>query len=246
MGVLTYKLSAYEGPIDLLYQLIKEHEIDICDIPIAQLTDQYLDFIDRAEARDMDSMSEFAYMAATLLEIKSAMLLPAPVVEKKEDPRKELVDKLLEFKRMKQTAEFLMQIQSKDNISFYKRPDANLIASFRPKETVEKALDGVSVTMLYQIFKEVVNKKEFRIDRIRSSFKSVTKDIFTVEEKMDYLLSLLGLADNVSLQTVLSECVYKIEMVVTFLAVLELIKADGIEAHQTRAFSDIVIKRGSL
>ena len=102
MDNMTVKLESFSGPLDLLYHLIEKNEIDIYDIPIAELTDQYIEFINLEENKNMDGMSEFIVMAATLIEIKSRMLLPKPETEEQEeDPREELVQRLIEYKKRK-------------------------------------------------------------------------------------------------------------------------------------------------
>ena len=108
MDNMTVKLESFSGPLDLLYHLIEKNEIDIYDIPIAELTDQYIEFINLEENKNMDGMSEFIVMAATLIEIKSRMLLPKPETEEQEeDPREELVQRLIEYKKYKSVVDLL-------------------------------------------------------------------------------------------------------------------------------------------
>ncbi|HBF64648.1 MAG TPA: hypothetical protein DDW34_01510, partial [Clostridium sp.] len=125
MEQITIRLDAFEGPLDLLYHLIEKNEIDIYDIPIARLTDQYLAYLDLAEDRDMDGMSEFLVMAATLLEIKSKLLLPKPKNEAEEgpDPREELVIKLLEYKKIKEVTEDWRQREEEAALLLFKEAD---------------------------------------------------------------------------------------------------------------------------
>jgi chromatin segregation and condensation protein Rec8/ScpA/Scc1 (kleisin family) len=129
MEKLNIRLDAFEGPIELLYHLIEKHEIDIYDIPIASLTEQYLAYLDAAEDKDMEDMSEFLLMAATLLEIKSKLLLPSPKQDAEEaaaDPRTELVQKLLEYKKIKDVTGELKQKEEEAAQRFYKKADASV------------------------------------------------------------------------------------------------------------------------
>lgn len=241
---LTYKLSAYEGPLDLLYSLIQTHKIDIFDIPIAELADQYIGFLQKADKRDMDSMSEFTLLAATLLEIKSKMLLPkTDAGEDEEDPRKELVDSLLEYRKAKLAAELFVTLGEENDGFFVKPPEKALLAELKPVETVDDALEGITLWTLFSVFREVMEKKEHKIDKIRSSFNAVRKDKFTVEKKALYILRILNTQKKVAFRVLLESCEGKMEMVVTFLAMLELIKAKEIRVRQRTVFGDIEIRK---
>ena len=136
MEQVTIRLDAFEGPMDLLYHLIEKNEIDIYDIPIDSLTDQYLAYLDAAEDRNMDGMSEFLVMATTLLEIKSKLLLPKPKKEAEEegpDPRAELVERLLEYKKIKGvTAEWKARAEEASRLLY--KPSDKAIAKLRREE----------------------------------------------------------------------------------------------------------------
>ena len=126
---MQVRLDAFEGPMDLLYHLIEKNEIDIYDIPIASLTEQYLEFLETVEDRDMDGMSEFLVMAATLLEIKSKLLLPRPRNgndEAEADPREVLVQRLLEYKKIKDAADTLKEKEEEAAQIYYKEADRYL------------------------------------------------------------------------------------------------------------------------
>lgn len=123
MDNMTVKLDSFSGPLDLLYHLIEKNEIDIYDIPIAELTDQYIEFISREENKNMDGMSEFVVMAASLIEIKSRMLLPKSQTEEpEEDPREELVQKLIEYKKFKMLRKYWLKEAKKPHIYFSESP----------------------------------------------------------------------------------------------------------------------------
>ena len=205
---ITVRLDAFEGPLDLLYHLIEKSEIDIYDIPIARLTDQYLEYLDAAEDRDMDGMSEFLVMAATLLEIKSKLLLPRPKNEEEEgmDPREELVQRLLEYKKIKDVTTEWRQYEEDAALTLYKEAD-KAVRQLKEKEpqSLEDYLQGVAMEDLYLAFRQVMARKETKVDHIRSSFKTVPKDLFTVQEKMEYIRDMADFAAENNLFFYLSE-----------------------------------------
>lgn len=248
METINIRLDAFEGPLDLLYHLIEKNEIDIYDIPIASLTEQYLDYLAAAEDRDMDGMSEFLLMAATLLEIKSKLLLPAPKNEAEEgpDPREELVQRLLEYKKIKDVTDTLKEREEEAALVFYKEADAS-VAKLReqPPQGLEELLEGVTLDDLYRAFRQVMARKETKVDQIRSSFRSVQKDLFTVGEKMDYIRDLLILRPygKTAFGSIFRENAGKMEKVVTFLALLELIKQKEVEITQERNFGEIFLSK---
>ena len=250
MDTINIRLDAFEGPLDLLYHLIEKNEIDIYDIPVASLTDQYLAFLDAAEDRDMDGMSEFLLMAATLLEIKSKMLLPAPKNEEEEgpDPREELVQRLLEYKKIKDVTDTLKEREEEAALVFYKEADASVAKlKEQPPQELEDLLQGITMDDLYQAFQQVMARKETKVDKVRSSFRSVQKDLFTVGEKMEYIRDLLILHPHgqTAFHTIFRENAGKMEKVVTFLALLELIKQKEVQIAQERNFGEILISKYS-
>lgn len=250
MDTINIRLDAFEGPLDLLYHLIEKNEIDIYDIPVASLTEQYLAFLDAAEDRDMDGMSEFLLMAATLLEIKSKMLLPAPKNEEEEgpDPREELVQRLLEYKKIKDVTDTLKEREEEAALVFYKEVDASVAKlKEQPPQELEDLLQGITMDDLYQAFQQVMARKETKVDKVRSSFRSVQKDLFTVGEKMEYIRDLLILHPHgqTAFHTIFRENAGKMEKVVTFLALLELIKQKEVQIAQERNFGEILISKYS-
>ena len=146
MDNMTVKLDSFSGPLDLLYHLIEKNEIDIYDIPIAELTDQYIEFISREENKNMDGMSEFVVMAASLIEIKSRMLLPKPQTEEpEEDPREELVQKLIEYKKFKNVTEVLAKRSEEAAHILFREPDI-IIPELMKRD--ELPVEAVSYTHL--------------------------------------------------------------------------------------------------
>lgn len=249
--MITVRLDAFEGPLDLLYHLIEKNEIDIYDIPIASLTEQYLAYLDAAEDRDMDGMSEFLLMAATLLEIKSKLLLPKPKTAEEEnapDPREELVQRLLEYKKIKDAAEVLKEREEDAALIFYKEADASVERlKEQPPQELEDILIGITLEDLHTAFLRVMARRETKVDKVRSSFRSVQKDMFTVGEKMEYIRDLLILRPQgrTAFHTIFRRNTGKMEKVVTFLALLELIKQKEVQIMQERNFGEILISRYS-
>ena len=241
------KTESFEGPLDLLYHLIEKHEIDIYDIPIALLADQYMEALQTMQRPDMDSMSEFILMAARLLEIKSRMLLPAPPKtdeEEEEDPRAELVRKLIEYKRFKTAAEDLREYERRGALVFYKPADESLpFAELYARQVdVGEVLDGVTMDALYAAFEEVMKRRELKTDKIRSGFGAVEKDRYTVEEKQAHIRNLIRLYKTVTFDEIFAPGARKMEKVVTFLALLELIRRNAVVIAQEELFGRIVLR----
>ena len=242
---INVKLEAFEGPMDLLYGLIIKNKIDIYDIPIALITDQYLEYINEMEQYNMDSLSEFLVMAANLISIKSRMLLPKEVDENNEeiDPREELVTRLIEYKKFKNIAFELNEKHKLSGYTYYKDADIDIIDKVRsdvPKE-ISDILDGADSDMLLNAFYEVLRRQEVKTDKIRSGFNSVKREEFTLEEKKEYINNLIYLNDNINFFGIFKANSSKNEVVVTFLAMLQLIKERKIYISQAKVFDDIII-----
>lgn len=242
---IEFKLEVFEGPLDLLFHLIEKNKIDIYDIPIGELTDQYMEYISDLKNRNMDNMSEFLIMAATLLEIKSKTLLPKPQTAKEdeEDPREELVNKLLEYKKFKKIAEIFDEKQQFSEVYLFKSADSEIISKIKentPKE-IDEILNGVNLDMLYRALQDVLKRQDIRKDKIRSGFNSVSRDLFTINDKIQYISDLLFLKKEFKFREAFKKDASKSEVVVTFLAVLELIKIKKISVTQKNNFDEIYI-----
>ncbi len=242
---MEIKLEKFEGPMDLLYSLIVKNKIDIYDIPIALITEQYLEYINEMGKYNMENISEFLIMAATLIEIKSRLLLPKEVNENNEeiDPREELVQRLVEYKRFKGIAEEFDVKQKKAGYVYYKESDKALLKEIRkdvPKE-ISDILNGATGDMLFIAFKEVLRRQELRTDKIRSGFNSVRRDEFTLEEKVEQITSLISRNKKFSFFKIFDSTSTKNEVVTTFLAMLQLIKDKKIFIVQDEIFDDITI-----
>ena len=248
MENMTVKLDSFSGPLDLLYHLIEKNEIDIYDIPIAALTDQYIEFISREENRNMDGMSEFVLMAATLIEIKSRMLLPKPAENEDEaDPREELVQKLLEYKRFKGITETLAMKGEEASRTLFRERDPIIDELMKAVEPdVEESLNGLTMDDLYRAFRDVMIRREKKADRVRSGFSSVKRDSFTVDEKITALKGALRRSGSVKFYDMFGEDSSREEILVTFLALLELIRRHNVSVSQEDAFGEIMIFAGDL
>ncbi|NLK97973.1 MAG: segregation/condensation protein A [Epulopiscium sp.] len=243
---ITVKLEAFEGPFDLLFHLIEKNKINIYDIPISLIADQFIEYIDAMQERNMENISEFLVMAATLLEIKSKMLLPSPKKEEEEeeDPREELVNKLLEYKKIKHFSEELKIRQIEAQKVFYRNSTLPQHIKDILQDTpvdISEVLDGVTLQNMFSIFQDLLKRKEKKVDTIRSGFKSVQRDIYKIEDKITYILDLLVIYPVIHFHELFYEDSDKMEIVVTFLALLELIRSKQVKIEQKNPFKDILI-----
>lgn len=238
-------LDVFEGPLDLLLHLIEKNQMNIYDIPISEVTEQFLQYIHQAEEQDLEVTSEFLVMAATLLQIKSRMLLPTPSSseEEEEDPREELVAKLLEYKTYKQLSQLLKQRETKGQKIVYKSPTypVELLETssiFSPQEVLEH----ITLEQIYNAFQDVIKRHKAKIDPIRHDFGSISRELYTVEEKMEWILELLVLTPVLHFEELFYKDADRIEMIVTFLALLELMKRKKIKIIQEHIFDLIQIR----
>ena len=241
---LSVTLEVFEGPLDLLLYLIEKNKIDIYDIPIVVITEQYLDYIRKMQTEDMNVMSEFLVMAATLLDIKCRMLLPKEVNEEgeEEDPRAELVQKLLEYKMYKYMAYELRDKQVDAAKSWYKKPMLpKEVTEYQYPIDYEELLGGLSLTKLHEIFKAVMRRQEEKVDPIRSRFGKIEKDEINLEEKQVYIEEYVRNHKRFSFRSLLEKQGSKMEVIVTFMAVLEMMKQGVISIEPEGTFADIVI-----
>jgi segregation and condensation protein A len=247
MKSVNIKLEVFEGPIELLYNLIDKNKIDIYDIPIANITDQYIDYIKNFTSDNMESMSEFIVMAATLIEIKSKMLLPKPKEVKinEKDPREELIIKLVEYKKLKKTIESFKESQLMAEKFITKKPEEEVIKKFfiNSDINVDEILHGVSIQNLSKAFKDVLYRKELKVDVIHHSFNEVKKEKFTIEDKIKYINNMLSINSNISFSQVFNNVIYKDEKITMFLALLQMLKNNDIIVIQESMFNEIFINK---
>nr|MBU1328755.1 segregation/condensation protein A [Candidatus Omnitrophota bacterium] len=227
------KLEVFEGPLDLLLYLIKKNEIDIYDIPIADITEQYLEYIELMRMLDLNIAGEFLVIAATLIHIKSKMLLPPDekdlLPEEEEDPREELVRRLVEYKKFKEVAGILQGLEGQRKKMFTR----DIPFEVEPGEVFFEASLFDLITAFTRVLKDV--PKEI--------FQEIIKDEFTVEQKVHDLLHMLVKTPVMSLLDLFKNSKNKLEIIATFLAVLELIRLKEILVIQKQNFSDIEIVR---
>lgn len=241
---LTVKLQVFEGPLDLLLHLIEKNKVDIYDIPIVTITEQYLDYIRQMETEDMNVMSEFLLMAATLLDIKCKMLLPAQENEEgeEEDPRAELVQKLLEYKMYKYASLELRDRQIDADKSFFRKKELpDEIMDYKEPLNYEELLGDITLNKLHEIFKDMMKRQEDKIDPVRSGFGKIEKDEVDMDAKMVYVEDMLRLTGKISFRKLLEKQNSKMEVIVTFLIILEMMKVGKIDIQQEELFDDIQI-----
>lgn len=234
---LRFKLDQFEGPLDLLYHLIKVAKIDIRDIFISQITEQYLEMMKDIDSLDMEKAADFTLMAATLLEIKSKQLLPKPEVLEEtyeEDPEEKLYRQLEEYKLFKEASEKMKEIE--DVGKFYKKPDDS--AGEYRYELPEK----LSVDALINAFSNLLHRVSVKAEEMTE--RKIVKDRFTVAEKIAQIKDALLLKPKFKFDELFEADYSKSEIINTFLALLELLKTQIIKVEQTSTFGEIdILKR---
>ena len=235
-GVLRLHLDMFEGPFEVLLYLIKVQEIDIVDIPIVAITEQYLGFLELMREEDLDVTGEFLLMAATLIQIKSRMLLPPdhdPEDEEEEfeeeDPRIELVEKLIEYRRYRDVAARLEYLEG-ERARWFMR---NSKPEIEPEESEEEELLEVTLFDLIEAFRGVV--RFFTEDL----FHSIQTEEVSVDEKIEYIENSLKHDGSLAWNDLLGQCRSRVELVCCFLAILELCRMGRLRAHQHGPFGDI-------
>lgn len=243
MGI-PVKLQVFEGPLDLLLHLIEKNKIDIYDIPIVEITNQYMEYIKAMQKEDLNIMSEFLVMAATLLDIKCRMLLPKEVNEEgeEEDPRQELVEQLLEYKMYKFMSYELKDRELDGDRIMYKTasiPDE--VKGYVPPVDLDKLLGDLTLVQLNRIFKEVMKRQESKVDPVRSKFGKIEKEEVTLPDKLDYVTKYARSHRKFGFRALLKKQSSKVQVVVTFLAILQLMKEGVIFIEQDQPFDEIMI-----
>ena len=226
--IIKIKIPVFEGPFDLLLHLIREHKIDIYDIPISVITSQYLEYIEIMKELNLEIAGDFLVMAATLIQIKSRMLLPpdeeAPS-EEQEDPRRDLVQRLLEYQRYKDAA---LDFRTKEDEwlkVFHREPLSD-------EEEGELYLFDLSLFDLLDAFRKILEKAP-------SEIVSITKETLTVKNRMSMIMEIIEEHEAVRFEDLFKEGITKIHLIVTFLALLELIRLGLARAYQEREFGNI-------
>ena len=241
---LEVKLQVFEGPLDLLMHLIDKNQIDIYDIPIVTITEQYLAYINAMQREDMDVTSEFLVMAATLIDIKCKMLLPKEVNEEgeEEDPRAELVEKLLEYKMYKYMAYELKDMQMAADLQWFRAKDLpQEVKDYEMPIDFSDLIGDTTLSKLNTIFQDLLKRQEDKVDPIRSKFGNIEKEEVDMDAKTLYIKAYIREHKTFSFKQLLEKQHSKTEIIVTFLVVLEEMKLGEIEIEQETTFGDIII-----
>ncbi len=239
-----YKLDTFEGPLDLLLHLIDKSEIDIYNIPITEITDQYMEFLNGMQELELEVTSEFLVMAATLLSIKSQMLLPKPPVIQLDDdygmdddydPRAELVQKLIEYRKYKSIAEELRDKELARSLIYTREPED--LSPFIPQKQ-ENPVKGLHIADLVIAFQRALRKV-----KSRQAVARIRRDEISVKDRMNEIVDLLeSSGGNAMFSSLLESGYHREDVVVTFLAILELMKVKRIMCYQNHLFDDIVLQ----
>ncbi|MBO4213966.1 MAG: segregation/condensation protein A [Lachnospiraceae bacterium] len=245
MSEISFKLEKFEGPLDLLLHLIDKNKVNIYDIPIALITEQYMEYLEEMKRRDLNIMSEFLVMAATLLDIKAKMLLPKEVNEEGEeiDPRAELVEQLIEYKMYKYISLELRDREIDACKTYYKKETL-------PKEVKEhvtpinldELVGDMTLLKLNTIFKSLIERQVDRIDPVRASFGKIEKEEVSMEETMEFFDLYIREHKNFTFREIMQEADKSRErLIALFLCILENMKIGTIKITQKEIFDDIYI-----
>ena len=230
-GALRVFMETFEGPLDLLLYLIKKQNLDILNIPVAEITAQYVQYVDLMRELHIDLASEYLVMAAMLAEIKSRLLLPRPekLEEEGEDPRAELIRRLQEYERFKQAAEDLDQLEREERDVFV--ADAN-----PPKMELAVAHPEVSLEQVLAAFRDVIKRARLYTDH------TISREVLSIRERMSIVLDKIVTKEFTSFCHFFDEKEGKMGVVVTFIAILELLRLKQIEFVQHQEFAPIYVK----
>lgn len=239
---IEVKLEKFEGPLDLLLILIEKNKVDIYDIPISLIADQYMEYVEIMKEQNLDTLCDFLVMASTLLDIKARMLLPKEEDENGDeiDPRSELVERLIEYQEFKMMAESMkIRYQNADS-SLYKDPTIpKEVQEYEVKPDVYELFKDVQLQKLQEIFEMVISRQEEKVDPIRSRFGNIKKDPVRLSDKLLHVLDFGQKKKRFSFRHLLEEQKTKADIVVTFLACLELIKIGQLKVTQEDTFAEI-------
>ncbi|RKM56025.1 segregation/condensation protein A [Butyrivibrio sp. CB08] len=241
---LEVKLQVFEGPLDLLMHLIDKNQIDIYDIPIVTITEQYMEYINAMQKEDMEVTSEFLVMAATLMNIKCKMLLPKEVNEdgEEEDPRAELVEKLLEYKMYKYMAYELRDRQMDADLQWFRQKNLpQEVKDYEMPIDFSDLIGDTTLIKLNEIFQDLLKRQEDKVDPIRSKFGNIEKEEIDMDAKTLFIKAYIREHKKFSFRSLLEKQSSKTEIIVTFLVILEEMKLGEIEIEQDGTFGDILI-----
>ncbi len=239
-------MEYFEGPFDLLLHLIKKNKMNIYNIEIYKVTNQYLEYLNTRKVMDLEITSEFIVVAATLIEIKSKNLLPKVKVdeeeESEEDIEKRLMERLIEYKKIKNVSEFFKNKYINAGEVFSKKPE--IIEEIKPEKIDnDDIFKNLTLLDLYNIYNKILETYREKQNKVNVVQKKIYVDKYKVEDKMEELLERFNSSEVIEFNNLMKESTCKLETVVTFLALLELIKIRTIQVFQDESFSNILIKR---
>lgn len=242
---ISIKIENFEGPFDLLLHLIKKNEMEIYDIKILEITNQYIGFLNTMQEMDLEVTSEFIVLASTLLEIKSKELLPNTSVKQKDGDEKEvskeeLIEKLVQYRKFKEAAMFLRNREIEEGVMYSKRPE--IIEDKKKPLDLNELLKNTSLLDLYNLFNQVLTNYYNKQNTNGKIPKQISIDRFKIEDKMDSLTKYFKYKPNSTFSEVIFNCESKIEVIVTFLAMLELIKLKKVKIVQEDNFNEIYME----
>ena len=249
MELLKIKVADFEGPFDLLLHLIKKNKMDIYNIEIYKITNQYLEYLNEMKEMDLEITSEFVVIAATLIEIKSKKLLPKVKVEEEEneeDIEKRLMEKLIEYKKFKNVSSFFKERYTSSGEVFSKKPE--IIEEIEKTtenevESFEDIFKNITLLDLYNIYNRVLETYREKQNVENVVQKKIYVDKFKIEDKMNTLIKKFDDVEVLEFKSIIEESECKMETVVTFLALLELIKIRVIKVYQDENFGNILMKK---
>ena len=240
------ELQAYDGPLDLLLGLIEKNKVSIFDIPIVEITDQYLEYVRKMESEDLELMSEFMVMAAELIAIKCRMLLPKEeehVEDGEADPREELVRRLLEYKTYKYMSYELRDMMTENAGSLYKAESIPPeVRKYRPPVDLDELIGELTLEQLRGVFESVLRRREEKIDPVRSSFGTIEREEISLLDQLEAVAGYANQHKKFYFGIFLGEKKTRTRIVVTFLAVLELISIGVLEVLQSETGGEIELR----
>ena len=245
MELPKIKVADFEGPFDLLLHLIKKNKMDIYNIEIYKITNQYLRYLDEMKEMDLEITSEFIVIAATLIEIKSKSLLPKVKVEdeNEEDIENKLKLRLIEYKQIKAVSSFFKERHINSGEIYSKKPEIIEIEEKKAPKCNEDIFKNLTLIDLYNIYNNILDTYHNKQNNINVVQRKIYTDKYKVEDKMKELLDRFNNANVIEFRSIIKESESKLETVVTFLALLELIKLRVIIAYQEGNFKEILMKR---
>lgn len=244
MELPKIKIKDFEGPFDLLLHLIKKNQMSIYNIKIYEITNQYLNYLNEMKEMDLEITSEFIVVAATLIEIKSKHLLPKPKKEEEEDEEdteKNLLEKLILYKKIKNVSVFFKERYTSSGEVYSKKPE--VIEEIKDNHKNEDILKNLNLLQLYAMFNnllEIYNNKQNRANVIQ---KRIYVDKYKIEDKLDFIMDKITNEHIKTFRELVDKCECKMECIVTFLALLEMIKQRMVKVYQSDNFQNILIER---